>query len=163
MLTKPRNLLLGCDINFAFRQNLAPKCDNEIYAPLRLRHKSYYFTITRYVTRYYILPTYAALNIINLRKIMLSYLDILLAFQQKVAENTENQQIQKISTYGSALLQGVGSNKNCPQNPFGRNPKSLMVQLVKSTQWPNFVGLANMAPLGGKKVPTRGTPGTGSK
>jgi hypothetical protein len=128
-----------------------------------LRHKSYYFTITRYVTRYYILPTYAALNIINLRKIMLSYLDILLAFQQKVAENTENQQIQKISTYGSALLQGVGSNKNCPQNPFGRNPKSLMVQLVKSTQWPNFVGLANMAPLGGKKVPTRGTPGTGSK
>lgn len=94
---------------------------------------------------------------------MLSYLDILLAFQQKVAENTENQQIQKISTYGSALLQGVRSNKNCPQNPFGRNPKSLMVQLVKSTQWPNFVGLANMAPLGGKKVPTRGTPGTGSK
>ena len=84
---------------------------------------------------------------------MLSYLNIMLAFQQKMAENTENQHIQKINTYGSALLQGVRSNKNCPQNPFRRNSKSLMVQLVTSTQWPNVVGLANMAPLGGKKVP----------
>ena len=49
------------------------------------------------------------LNIINLRKIMLSYLNIMLAFRQKMAENTENQHIQKINTYGSALLQGVRS------------------------------------------------------
>jgi hypothetical protein len=93
------------------------------------------------------------LNIINLRKIMLSYLNIMLAFQQKMAENTENQHIQKINTYGSASLQGVRFNKNCPQNPFRRNSKSLMVQLVTSTQWPNIVGLAKWRPLAVKRCP----------